>query len=225
MKIRRSAGALTAAVALSLLAACGGGNAAAPSSPGGQGGRLLVIDTAFQLKTTDPARMFEPSGLLIDQTIYDTLLTFKGGDVTKPVPALASSFTASDDAKTFTFKLRPEAKFSDGTPVTSADVVFSLNRVKNVKGNPSFLMAGLYGHRARRDDRRGRQRGAEHRHPVHPAEPRAGHRQLGRGQEERRHATPRAPTRPTPPRRSSTSSRWAAGRTSWRATAPPRRSC
>ncbi|GLX97270.1 ABC transporter substrate-binding protein [Herbidospora sp. NBRC 101105] len=143
MKIRRSAGALTAAVALSLLTACGGGNAAAPSSPGGQGGKTLVIDTAFQLKTTDPARMFEPTGLLIDQAVYDTLLTFKGGDVTKPVPALAESFTASDDAKTFTFKLRPDAKFSDGTPVTSADVAFSLNRVKNVKGNPSFLMAGL----------------------------------------------------------------------------------
>ncbi|MEO3859792.1 ABC transporter substrate-binding protein [Acrocarpospora sp. B8E8] len=142
MKIR-SAGVLAAVLTLtSLLAACGGGGSA-PSATSSQGEKTLVIDTAFQLKTVDPARMFEPTGLLIDESIYDTLLTFKGGDVTKPVPALAESYTAAPDGKTFTFKLRTDAKFSDGSPVTSADVVFSLNRVKNVKGNPSFLMDGL----------------------------------------------------------------------------------
>ena len=103
----------------------------------------LVVETAFQLKTVDPARMFEPTGLLIDHAMYDTLLTFKGGDVKTPVPDLAQSYTASPDGKVFTFKLRSDAVFSDGTPVTSADVKFSLDRVANVKGNPSFLMAGI----------------------------------------------------------------------------------
>ncbi|GAA0408908.1 ABC transporter substrate-binding protein [Microbispora corallina] len=142
MKIR-SAGLLTAAIALSsLLAACGGGST--PTSTSSQaGGGTLVIDTAFQLKTADPGRMFEPTGLMVDESIYDTLLTFKGSDVTKPVPALAESYTAAPDGKTFTFKLRTGATFSDGSPVTAADVVFSLNRVKNLKGNPSFLMDGL----------------------------------------------------------------------------------
>ena len=102
-----------------------------------------MVDTAFQLKTADPGRMFEPTGLLIDHAMYATLLTFKGDDVTKPVPDLAESYTASPDGKVYTFKLRKDAVFSDGTPVTSADVVFSLNRVANVKGNPSFLMAGI----------------------------------------------------------------------------------
>ncbi|GGM13987.1 peptide ABC transporter substrate-binding protein [Nakamurella endophytica] len=87
--------------------------------------------------------MFEPTGLLIDHALYDTLLTFKGGDVKTPVPDLAESYTASKDGTTFTFKLRQDAVFSDGSPVTSADVVFSLQRVANIKGNPSFLMAGI----------------------------------------------------------------------------------
>ncbi len=87
--------------------------------------------------------MFEPTGLLVDHAMYATLLTFAGDDVKKPVPDLAESFTASADGKVYTFKLRKDAVFSDGTPVTSADVVFSLNRVKNLKGNPSFLMDGI----------------------------------------------------------------------------------
>ncbi len=102
-----------------------------------------MVDTAFQLKTADPGRMFEPTGLLIDHAMYATLLTFAGDNVKKPVPDLAQSYTASPDGKVYTFKLRKDAVFSDGTPVTSADVVFSLNRVANLKGNPSFLMAGI----------------------------------------------------------------------------------
>lgn len=41
-------------------------------------------------------------------------------------PRLASSWTASPDGLTWTIDLRPGAQFSDGTPVTSADVVFSI---------------------------------------------------------------------------------------------------
>ena len=33
----------------------------------------LVVETSFVLKTLDPARMFEPTGLMIDHTLYDTL--------------------------------------------------------------------------------------------------------------------------------------------------------
>jgi peptide/nickel transport system substrate-binding protein len=116
---------------------------AATSSSGAASSGTIVVDTAFQLKTVDPGRMFEPTGLLIDHAMYSTLLTFAGDDVKKPVPDLASSYTASADGKVYTFKLRKDAVFSDGTPVTSADVVFSLNRVANLKGNPSFLMAGI----------------------------------------------------------------------------------
>jgi len=43
-------------------------------------------------------------------------------------PRLASSYTVSPDNKTYTFKIRQGVKFSDGTPMTTADVLFSLHR-------------------------------------------------------------------------------------------------
>jgi peptide/nickel transport system substrate-binding protein len=103
----------------------------------------LVVETSFVLKTVDPARMFEPTGLMIDHVLYDTLLTYRGSNVSTPVPDLATSYTASSDAKTYTFTLRQGVKFANGDPVTASDVVFSLMRTKNINGNPSFLMAGI----------------------------------------------------------------------------------
>ncbi|MFE2954497.1 ABC transporter substrate-binding protein [Embleya sp. NPDC059267] len=139
--VRRAAAPLAVTVAAALmLAACGG---AKKQSGEAEGGGTLVVDTSFSLKTADPGRTFEPTGILVTRPVYDTLLTFAGGDVTKPVPMLAASYEAAPDAKTFTFPLRPEAKFSDGSPVTAKDVVFSFNRVKNLKGNPAFLLDGV----------------------------------------------------------------------------------
>jgi peptide/nickel transport system substrate-binding protein len=118
------------------------GGAASGSTGAGPSG-TLVVETSFVLKTVDPARMFEPTGLMIDHQLYDTLLTYKGSDVSKPVPDLATSFTASADAKTYTFTLRKGVTFANGDPVTASDVVYSLTRTKNIQGNPSFLMAGV----------------------------------------------------------------------------------
>ena len=50
------------------------------------------------------------------------------------VPDLATSWKASADGKTWTFTLRPDAQFSTGDPVTSADVVWTFQRAHDVKG-------------------------------------------------------------------------------------------
>lgn len=47
------------------------------------------------------------------------------------VPVLAESYTMSADGKTYTFVIRENAKFSDGTPVTSDDVVFTVEKAQN----------------------------------------------------------------------------------------------
>jgi peptide/nickel transport system substrate-binding protein len=145
MRLHRSlASACVLAVTVGL-AACGssGSSSGTGSSSSPAASSSLVVETSFVLKTLDPARMFEPTGLMIDHVLYDTLLTYKGSDVTTPVPDLATSYTASPDAKTYTFTLRPGVKFANGDPVTATDVVFSLTRTKNINGNPSFLMAGI----------------------------------------------------------------------------------
>ncbi len=130
--------ASVAAAAFAILTACGGGGGG-----GGTANHVLVIDKSFDMKTADPQREFEVSGGIVAKSLYSTLLTFKGSDSATPVPEVASSYTASSDAKTFTFKLRTDIKFSDGTPLTSADVAFSFNRLINIKGNPSFLLSGI----------------------------------------------------------------------------------
>ncbi|MFZ1075758.1 MAG: peptide ABC transporter substrate-binding protein [Minisyncoccia bacterium] len=47
------------------------------------------------------------------------------------VPVLAERYTASADGKTYTFVLKKNAVFSDGTPVTAADVVFTVQKAQN----------------------------------------------------------------------------------------------
>ncbi len=47
------------------------------------------------------------------------------------VPVLAEKYTISDDEKTYTFTLRKDTVFSDGTPVTANDVVFTVQKAQN----------------------------------------------------------------------------------------------
>jgi peptide/nickel transport system substrate-binding protein len=124
------------------------GGSAATAAPAGAAGRTLVVANAysFTTKDTDPDR----GGVDFDadpffHAVYDTLLTFKPGDTTNPQPLVAESYTASPDAKTFTFKLRKDVKFSDGTPLKAADVAFSYNRLLNLHDTPVYLLEGVTG--------------------------------------------------------------------------------
>jgi peptide/nickel transport system substrate-binding protein len=115
------------------------------ASTGSAGGTqdTLVVDRSFEIRTSDPQRAFEPTASIVDRAVYDTLLTFRGGNVSRPVLLAARGYRASRDARTYTFDLRRDIRFADGTPMTSADVVFSFRRLINLKGNPSFLLAGV----------------------------------------------------------------------------------
>jgi peptide/nickel transport system substrate-binding protein len=137
--------ALTAA--LLVLAGCGG---SASEDGGADGGgeaadrpETLVVDKAFDLKTADPARMFEVTGTIVGAALYETLVTFEDADVSDVVPGLAASWEVNDDATEYTFELEEGVTFADGSALDSDDVVFSLNRVRNVKGNGSFLLEGV----------------------------------------------------------------------------------
>ena len=58
-------------------------------------------------------------------------------------PGLAESWEVSDDGLTYTFKLREGVKFSDGTPVTVADAIFSLGKVANPEASYGFAFADV----------------------------------------------------------------------------------
>ncbi|TSA81782.1 ABC transporter substrate-binding protein [Deinococcus detaillensis] len=62
--------------------------------------------------------------------LYDTLLQ-PTPDGKRVQPGLASRYVLSKDGKTITLTLRPNIKFADGSPITSADVKWSLDRARN----------------------------------------------------------------------------------------------
>jgi peptide/nickel transport system substrate-binding protein len=71
--------------------------------------------------------------------IFDTLV--ESTHEPTPQPALAESWTVSDDGLTWTFKLR-KAKFSNGDPVTAEDVKFSIDRFANPEINSFYAGFG-----------------------------------------------------------------------------------
>src|SRR5689334_22407231 len=57
-------------------------------------------------------------------------LTDKAASDFHAIPGLAQSWSSSNGGKTWTYKLRPNLKWSDGQPLTSADVAYTINRAR-----------------------------------------------------------------------------------------------
>jgi microcin C transport system substrate-binding protein len=69
--------------------------------------------------------------------IFDTLMAGNGDEPDSVYGLLAKSVRISADKLEYRFRLRPEARFSDGSRVTAADVAFSLQTLKE-KGHPLY---------------------------------------------------------------------------------------
>jgi len=99
---------------------------------------LVIAKDLSDIHTPDPNKSYDISGVLLQFPIYSRLVKQEAPDLGKILPDLAASWSFNPNATEITFKLR-NATFSDGTPVTSEDVRFSLLRAKNLKGYGSFL--------------------------------------------------------------------------------------
>jgi len=102
-----------------------------------------AADNTLNIVTAEPTTGFDPAiaktqaSLRLMELIYDNLLDY---DVSgKIVPGIAESWRTSSDGTVITFKLRSNAKFSDGSAITPEDVVFSLERAAK-----SATMASSY---------------------------------------------------------------------------------
>ncbi|WP_034483420.1 ABC transporter substrate-binding protein [Actinomadura oligospora] len=121
--------------ATSAVAGCGegsgSGGGAAFDAKTCQGGTLTVLNQGGLAKF-DPATLYTSGGGALPSLVYRTLTTRKrvpGQDGTKPVPDLATDLgTPSDNAKTWKYTLRDGLKFEDGTPITSKDVKYGIER-------------------------------------------------------------------------------------------------
>ncbi len=74
--------------------------------------------------------------------VFDTLLKHSDDETASAYGLLAEGVAIPDDISSATFRLRPEAKWADGTPVTPEDVIFSFDRAKEL--NP--LYTAYYSH-------------------------------------------------------------------------------
>ena len=137
---KRTLRAAIAAVAIATLALTGCSSGLATTA--GEE-RQLVIARAMDVQTLDPQRGYCDTCQIVFSALYETLLTVDPADPTAILPRLATEWTNNEDFTSFTFTLSPDAVFSDGSPVESTDVKFSLERLLNLQGSASFLMAGL----------------------------------------------------------------------------------
>lgn len=118
--------AVSLALGVTMLSGCGG-------SGGSSGGKEK---TSLTIGMTNAPAGFNPlynPGIAEQFTLrfmYDTLLGMP--EPFKFTPQLATSFE-SEDNQNFTIKLNEKAKWSDGTPITADDVVFTINLIANPK--------------------------------------------------------------------------------------------
>ena len=112
-----------------LFAACGGGgtpsNQGSSKAPASQQIFRFPLPVA-DIATFDPALTSDLYSAQAIDMVFTGLVSLN--DQLQIKPQLASSWDTSSDGLTWTFHLRPNLKFSDGTPLTSTDVVYSINR-------------------------------------------------------------------------------------------------
>jgi len=107
-----------------------------PDAP--KGGRIATIGTGA-LTTFDSFNNFILKGDAAQglELLFDTLMTRATDEPDAVYGLVAGSAELATDGKSVSFRLRPEAKFADGSPLTSDDVVFTFTTLKQ-KGHPSY---------------------------------------------------------------------------------------
>lgn len=125
-----------------ILSACGGNKAAEPSKgatsaangettapKSGTAGLDLAVQVGPDPETIDPALNSAADSANMIMHAFETLLIVDKDN--KIVPGQAESYEVSDDGLTYTFHLRDGLKWSDGTPLTANDFVFSWKRLSD----------------------------------------------------------------------------------------------
>ncbi len=89
---------------------------------------VLVVGQVAEPKSLDPHAVTSLNDFRILVNLYDGLVRFKEGTL-EVEPALAESWTISDDGRRYTFKLREGVRFHDGSAFDAAAVKFNIERM------------------------------------------------------------------------------------------------
>lgn len=129
-KLKNPLRALVRVVGIASVAALALSGCSSEPQPQPQTGGDLVIARGGDSGTLVPTEAGGNDSIWVLQQIFDTLLV-PSSDGTTIEPNLATSYTQSSDGLSWTLPLRDDVKFSDGTPMTAKDVVFSLKTASN----------------------------------------------------------------------------------------------
>lgn len=128
------------------LAGCAGSppqsqsNTAASGDIASSTGGTLRVGRMSAVTALDPATQITANNAFAIDKVFESLVSFDAdGSI---IPWLASEYTISDDGLTYTFTLRDGVKFSDGSDLRAEDVVFSLDRHKNLGDESPLPLAG-----------------------------------------------------------------------------------
>jgi oligopeptide transport system substrate-binding protein len=110
-------------------------------------GTLPPADFTFlngtEIKTVDPQMANGvPEGRIIRE-LFEGLCAWHPTDL-HPIPGVAQSWDISDDKKTYSFHLRDNAVWTDGTPVTAEDFVYSWRRLLHPATASEYSYEGWY---------------------------------------------------------------------------------
>jgi peptide/nickel transport system substrate-binding protein len=141
-----AAKALAAVGALALVAGCGSGGSSTTGTGGTGGGPVhggnLVFAAVQDAQSMNNTTVFDNNSIWIFEQIFQPLYTVTNNGKAV-MPWLATGYTVSADKKTYTFKLRPGVKFSNGKPMTSADVKFSIDQNRKATQGWAYLDSAI----------------------------------------------------------------------------------
>lgn len=145
---RRSWIAAVAVTALlSATAACSsaGGTTDSPGGTSSAGSTTLRMALSGDMTTLDPTTQYQFEGSQVLTSVYEGLLDYAPDSSSTIVPLLAQSYEQSADGLTYTFKLRTDVTFADGTKMDSAAVEQSFERMadKKVASQMAYMVASV----------------------------------------------------------------------------------
>lgn len=123
-----------------LLGGCYSASSSSSSTSSEAKKQEIAISLPTQLSTLDTTQTTDKNTFTIAQQIFEGLYRFD--DDSNPVPGLAKSVDVSADGKTYTFHLRDNLKWSNGTVLTAADFVFAWKRLVDpaTQGPNAYLL-------------------------------------------------------------------------------------
>lgn len=126
-------------------AACGDNQSATTAEGGGE---INITLNSFP-DYIDPQLSYTLEGWEVLWNVYTPLLTYKherGEAGTEVVPGLAEAMPeVSSDGKTYKLKLRPNMKYSDGTPIKASDFTYAIQRLFKTESGGSVFYDGIVG--------------------------------------------------------------------------------